>query len=134
MRRAPSPRPVDKPHGRSPQTAPQAVRFRGCASPSVSDPSRRSGPEVVEIQISPRQTVAQAAASLVSALRARGAGASRSLALNILARAGAGEASIVATVGLWRVAVAACPRADDLTVYLGDDELGSSGLAGALPW
>ena len=72
-----------------------------------------------EVCINSCQTVAQAAASLVSALRARGASASRSLLMNFVARAETDEESAAATVALWHQAMTVCPQADDLGAHLG---------------
>lgn len=63
------------------------------------------------------QTTAQAAASLASALRARGAAeAARSLRLNFAVQAG--RESVAATATLWQEAMLACPLADELAVQL----------------
>ena len=107
----------------------QAVRFREPLS--ARDMLHRHPRPVVEIQICPDQTPAQAGTSLASALRARGSQASHSLVLNFVAQAGTGEQAVAATVALWHRAVAACPRVDDLEAFLGDSSLSS--LINALP-
>ena len=86
---------------------------------------------MVDFYITPCQTPTQAAASLMSALRARGASATRSLELNFVVWAGTVKEMTATTVALWRAAVVVCPLADDLTACIA--HRGLSGLPGALP-
>lgn len=111
--------------------APQDIRV--CCSGGVSDErEQQSCRHLVRVGRGHGQTAAQVAASLATALRARGSDrAARSLSLNFAAWPT--EESVTVTVMLWREAVAACPLADDLTLHLLDgDKWGGLAFA-ALP-